>query len=333
MNLSKGKVDKSRMTFILQRHDSKKCKEDLQGVSSLAVWNALSENQDFRKSTDWVQRLAPDFFLLYGCRKCLIWPFESCHWYRFCNMQVDEGQQGFHENKYCDWRKPCCVDKWTWGADGKYRLICLGSSPDDELMSTCRYAFVGDDFPESLNNKMTFLKGCQALKQLNGREITKYNLLDMISEVNKQVSDRLSHLPEAHMIRSADPRGASDGNYGWSWKIVCEDARLSLPRIGQQIKVLDLNSIKDTPRMPTIISMAELELLLDVASASLDIENAPTSGPAERKMKNNIVWYNDNFKRARIALHRLNTVVDQVVPSQVVWSSAPPGPDEEFEEV
>jgi len=105
-NLSKGKVDKNSMNFLLNRLDKTRTSLNLQFSNSRAVWNAML-HQDFRQSTDWVQRIAPDAFCHHGCGECEKRPLQSCHWYRYCNTEVSESGRGFHDSKYCDWRKPC----------------------------------------------------------------------------------------------------------------------------------------------------------------------------------------------------------------------------------
>ena len=109
-------------------------------------------------------------------------------------------------------------------------------------------------------------------------------------------------LPEVVMISAKDPKDVQ--NFGHSWKLVCEDERLSIPYVGKQVRVIDLNR---GSHVPPFMGLYELELLLDVCAASLAIETAPTSGPAEEKVQRNLRWYNPTFKAARAALADVNS--------------------------
>ena len=97
-----------------------------------------------------------------------------------------------------------------------------------------------------------------------------------------------------------------DPNYGWSYKVVCEDPRLYIPHVGKQYRAIDL---KLSDRIPNFLEMSELELLLDVCAASLDVDVVPTSaGSATRRLQNSF-HYNPTFFKARDLLRRTNSAL------------------------
>jgi len=182
-------------------------------------------------------------------------------------------------------------------------------------MTDYKFFYVGEQ-PQSLENKMLFLKGCQALEQLNGRPIEKGYLLEMIHELNIQVEQRLSALPECKLMRTADPNDPrhyeNTGGYGSGWKLVSEDSRLSLDRVGKMIRAMDLVDCP-TDKRPKFMTTAEFEMFLDICAAGMDIENALTDGPAQAKLQ----WQLQErpvFISAQRALEHLLVVSSHIAP-------------------
>ena len=108
-------------------------------------------------------------------------------------------------------------------------------------------------------------------------------------------------------ISSKDVRQCE--KYGYSWKIVCEDGRLSIPHIGKRIRVLNMNWAKEKPKT---LPLKEFELLLSICAASLDIEAVEPTGPAQKKIQNSLLWYDDDFKEARNAFRKLSMLCNHV---------------------
>ena len=125
-------------------------------------------------------------------------------------------------------------------------------------------------------------------------------ILEMI-HVNNKVEQRLSMLMGVTTIKAASP--ADIQHYGTGFKIVCEDLRLSLPFAGKQVHVVDLAKC-DTP--VETLNFVELEVLLDVCAATLDIEGKVPNGPAEENMRSDFIDYNQTFKKARDTMKALH---------------------------
>ena len=65
-------------------------------------------------------------------------------------------------------------------------------------------------------------------------------------------------------------------------KIVCEDPRLSMPCMGKKYQAIDLKRCnRDVPQ----VDMQELNFVLDLAAAAMDVEKAEAKTAGERKIK------------------------------------------------
>ena len=123
----------------------------------------------------------------------------------------------------------------------------------------------------------------------------------MIHEVSNEVEQRLSTLKEVATIKAANP--ADIQHYSTGFKIVCEDPWLSLPFASKQVHVIDLAKRDTTVET---LNFVELEILLDVCAATLDVEGKVPNGPAEKKMRNDFIYYNQTFKKARDTMKALH---------------------------
>ena len=278
-NKSVGKLCNSQAKWILRIAVSKKAATGFVGVNAYEVYLAQKE-RDFCKASDWVCRLGPDVFLLYGCGTCHIYPMRSCDWLRTARMDTPESAPDLHEQKGNEWRTPCCGAKWSWGKDARWRLFVLGADPDSSTFEHSKYMYIGEDFGQRLENKIEFLKRCQLLKNLEGAQITCNSILEVIDRVNSATRARLMNLPEVRQITAIDPDTVP--HYGCHWKLVCQDKRLSIPHAGKQIRVIDLR--QGTGVVPRTMGAPELDFLVHVCAAMLDVEQAAQS-PAEKDGK------------------------------------------------
>jgi hypothetical protein len=157
------------------------------------------------------------------------------------------------------------------------------------------------------------------LKELDGKPLTPGYLIKVIKALNDKVEKRLMHLPEVSMLKAGDPKDKL--NFQWHWKLVCENPELSIQHVGKMIRVIDLT--KGDGRAPDFMSTAELDLLLDICAAGLNVEHADADlGPANKKIRNNILYYSENFQSARTAMRRITALSHQAVPRAVSAASA-----------
>jgi len=100
--------------------------------------------------------------------------------------------------------------------------------------------------------------------------------------------------------------------YGGHFKIVCEDPRLSLPYVGKSIRGLNMSKVK-----PTGLQAGDFECLLAICAASLNIEAVDPNnlGPAQKKIRNNYLYYNPTFNVARDAMKRLSVMTGHIARS------------------
>lgn len=185
-----------------------------------------------------------------------------------------------------------------FGDGGLWRHIDdkMTAAEQQDVISS-RYAFVGK-ITEQLKNKIKFLKGAQVLKCLNGREITFTNLMKCLEEIGSKTFARLEKIPELRWVTASDP---STHWRAGLFKVICEDNNLSLRRAGKQYASINLGAL---PQLPQTFDEADVSELVDVIAATLDFENAPTAGPAERRIQRNLS-INANVLAFRQRLSRL----------------------------
>ena len=310
---SKGRHDATRLQWLLDRAETPAVQHDLDGVSAKKVFNELRSNQDFRKAIDWNPRLGADVYLFYGCRPCSMHPLRSMDFYRTATvggsgqLNVDITKPGFHSHAKCDWRTPCCAKLWSWSDESNSRLFVIGANPGSATFSLAKYAYIGSNHPQKKENTIDFLRACQVAKAMGNMEFTGENVLRVIAMIAKETERRLMHLPEVQEITTTDVTKMY--MYGYSFRIVCEDERLSIPYIGKRIRVLNMNLAKTHP---TVLPLPEFELLLSICAASLDIEAATPNGPAQSKIKKDFLWYDTNYQKAREAFGRLSVVCNHI---------------------
>ena len=129
-----------------------------------------------------------------------------------------------------------------------------------------------------------------------------------------QVEKRLMHLPEVEEIKSVDAKTASE-SYGYSWTIVCEDSRLSIPVVGKSIRVLNMKLATEAPE---VLPLGEFDVLLAICAASLDIERVqPNEGPSFKRIRKRFL-YDATYKKARDAFGRLSAVANHIQPPRRV---------------
>ena len=313
MQNSKCQQDQKRLGWILDRMQTDAVQHDLDGVSAKAVFDKLRKNQDFRKAVDWNPRLGADVFLFYGCGPCKMNPMRSMDFYRTVTVggdgqiNIDITKPGFHDHAKCDWRTPCCGKLWTWSEESNSRLFVIGANPGSASFSLAKYAYIGSDHSAKKENTIDFLRACQVAKAMGNMEYSGENMLRVIAMIADDVEKRLMYLPEVREIATKDVSKME--NYAYSWRIVCEDERLSLPYVGKRIRVLDMNLATSSPKT---LPLVEFELLLSICAASLAIEDVKPNGPAQKKIRDGFLWYDVNFKRAKEAFGRLSVVCNHI---------------------
>ena len=310
---SQGRHDRTCLEWILKRRQTDTAQHDLDGVSAKKVFHELRTNQDFRKACDWNPRVGADVFLFYGCGPCKMNPLRSMDFYRSATvaptgeLNVDITQPGFHDHAKCQWRTPCCAKEWTWGEESNSRLFVIGANPASTTFALAKYAYFGKGHSQKKENTINFLRACQVGQAIGNMEFTGENVLRVVAMIADQVEKRLMHLPEVQEISTKDVKTCD--NYGYSWKIVCQDERLSIPYFGKRIRVLNMNLANATP---SVLNPDEFDLLLSICTASLAIEEVTPNGPAQKKIRNGFLYADDNYKKAHEAFRRLSVVCNHI---------------------
>ena len=99
---------------------------------------------------------------------------------------------------------------------------------------------------------------------------------------------------EIRTVSAADPSTLPD-----HLRTYCEDDRLSLRRAGQCYRAIDKALIKQEV---STLSLEEVETLLDICAAGLDIETYEPAGPAEKRLRNALLYDNRVFAESRATL-------------------------------
>jgi hypothetical protein len=196
-------------------------------------------------------------------------------------VNVDLTKPGFHYGRKVDWRTPCCAKVWRCREEGNSRLFVIGANPGSKTFSLAKHAYIGSDHTAKMENTINFLKGCQVRKAMGNMEYTGRNMLTVIAMLADDVEKRLEQLPEVEEIISKDVKKCE--GYGWSWKIICEDPRLSIQHVGKRVRVLNAHLAKE---MPQTLPLDQFQLLMSICAASLNIEVMDPIGPVQRRIKN-----------------------------------------------
>ena len=208
--------------------------------SSAAVWKALKESSDFRASVDWHTEIAGGAVRIhYGCWVCGTWTVTSNTWWRMIPSKIGDLRDGLSDALAgCFWACGECCEEWTWGTGGHKRLIMIKNAE-----GKTHFATVGETHGTDIENLIHFLKAARALSYLNGRELTKVNIMALLAEVHvlavrqlrEQIPDQL------RTVRSADPQ-LKYNERGIRW--YCESPVLSLNKIGSKYDVIDKKLIE-----------------------------------------------------------------------------------------
>ena len=182
------------------------------------------------------------------------------------------------------WRSGCCWSHWEWGTDGSRRLIVIGQMDGEGEFLDYRFALAGKLSTE-IENKMQFLKTARALYHLGNRSATYKSLLSVISELNELVSKKFQRgVREVRELRSCMPTKQQlewDGIHP-----VCEHVALSFPNYGVSYHVTDLSHLVGKIFE---IDEKEMDLLLDISAAILDVENVWPSGDGGKRQKRKVL--------------------------------------------
>jgi hypothetical protein len=286
--------------WLLKRHEiavAERGEDVTTATNAKLVYNMLRSSEIARSGTDWVVQLGQHVVLLYGCPEpsCMHYPLRSNNWWRLIKSTVAI-QEGLTTSgdQVGQWACPLCLSPWSWGAGGETRLMVFGDSQDD-LRRDDRYAYIGH-VSDNQNNLINFLKGAKMLETIGGRPINRNTVLEVLDILNKEVEAKLSGLPETVWIKASDPSLHWRASH---YQVYCEHENLSLRRPGKVFPALCMQGVK-----PRVLEPYELDLILDIISATLNFEEAAVSGPAEKRMRNELS-YNFRVQQIRQLISRM----------------------------
>ena len=303
--MSRGKVTEDRTMKFFDEKAERLMKAgrivDISGKviqevrSSAAIFKALKDSPDFRVSVDWHTEIAGGTVRIhYGCWVCGTWTVASNTWWRMIRSKIGDLRDGLSDPLAgCFWACGECCEEWTWGTGGHKRLIMIKNAE-----GKTHFATVGETQGTDLENLIHFLKAARALSYLNGRALTKVNIMALLAEVHVLAVRQLrEQIPgQLRTARSADPQ-LKYNERGIRW--YCESPVLSLNKIGAKYDVIDKKLIEGPVEE---ISLKTLEYILLAAAATLDIEQCPPEGPAAAAAKKKVLT-SELFHTARSVIY------------------------------
>jgi hypothetical protein len=245
------------------------------------------QSAEFRRAMDWVVQIGgPSAFLwiMYGCAKCRQYPVRSNSWYRVTRNVKDDRLGDTNAGASTGyWHCARCFTRWYWSGGGQLRLVVFG---DADLKSGFKsgydMAYIGN-LPRNQEAKIAFLRSGTALTVLDGKPVSRESLMSVIEECNQHVHGVFSKgVSAAVQVTSMQvPQCELDR---LAVHLVCEDPRLSLPRMGLQYLALDMNQHQQV----SPIDLDLFDFMLDVAAALMDFPDM-MHGPQAEKVAHQVL--------------------------------------------
>jgi hypothetical protein len=275
------------------------------------TFKQLTQSGIFRRATDWYVEIASFTLLFYGCG-CGLYPVKPGHWWRLIRLckefkegLSDAGQDVGH------WHCGACLAQWNWTSMGAKRMFVIGNLSDTRTLPV--FCYIGDTQGTDLEQKIIFLKGVQMLRQLNGKPVTKENILELLEASTERVTAKLMRCIPQYM-RMVESKDASSVH---NRKIYCEDHRLQLNTAGIRYACIDVNLMPEEVK-PYTMTNDELDEILDFVASCLDIEGVNPTQPAMKKAQKSILYRdtqswapNPRFSEGR---ERLARIIGQIRP-------------------
>jgi len=155
-------------------------------------------------------------------------------------------------------------------------LVVIGESdPRSGFKLGYEHAYIGHTTPP-IENKIQFMRTAKALTVLDGRPISKETVLQVIEECNQSVHAVFRKgIAEAAVVSSTTvPQSKLDQ---LAVRLVCEDRRLSMQRMGDSYLALDMSQQQLAP-----IDINLFDFMLDVSASMLDLDLNQASPQAKK---------------------------------------------------
>ena len=127
-----------------------------------------------------------------------------------------------------------------------------------------------------LESQINVLKGCQLLKEISSKPVTKELVLQAIGKLNYDCEMALGTMVDIVHIQAADHK---ESKY-YARQLYCEDQRLSIPHAGAPFLALAVDKNKTPTLTPEL-----LQTWLDFCASFVDLDNFEPQDQAERKAK------------------------------------------------
>ena len=310
----------SAVKMLCELHDRKL--QDIGKVpsrSSADVYKELKNSDDLKKGIDWITMCGSILMLFYTCGVCGFGPVMSSSWHR-CISWAKAAVEGM-TSQHGFWVCANCGEKWSWRGHGHVRLFTVGdarSIADGEYM----FARIGHNVSAANEKLINFMKACVLLDKLHDRPLSAHNIIKVIRELNVAVEKKLMCGVRELVSFQAKPL-AND-----HWQLYCESSKLSIKKEGSWHTAIDTNAVAGGVRT---LDEKYLEMFLQTAAASLDVEMASPVEPAMKESRAMLLT-SSTFQRAR---ERLALVNSEAVPHvhRAPPTTGPAAAAAEYEEV
>ena len=309
----------SAVKMLCELHDRKlKQGGKVPERSSADVYQELKKSDDLKKGIDWITMCGSLVMLFYACGVCGFAPVMSSSWYR-CISWAKEAAEGM-TSQHGFWVCANCGEKWSWRGHGHVRLFAVG---DAGSIAAGQYMFarIGHNVSSKNEKLIAFMKACVLLDALNGRALTRHSIVRVIAELNVAVERKL--LSGVRELVSYQARPIENAH----WTLYCESSKLSIKKENTWHTAINTKAVAGG--IPTL-SEEYLEMFLETAAASLDIEMATAVEPAQKEARK-MLMESPTFQRAR---ERLALVSSETVPRvhRVPPTTGPAAAAAEYEE-